>query len=109
MLSAYFKVSLYENRGDEFGKKIEVKRFETEARKEELYTKLYQQIYDEFEILKVGREHIDIGLYWKDSEGEYIHISNNDNLLHAMNEMGGKTSGIHVLMHRRHPSGLKFG
>ena len=95
MFEGSFKVQLHRKSDDMPGEKIAAQRFKIKSNKNTLLCTLTEKICNGF--TELGGTNLRFDLYWKDSEDDFIRITDNDNLILALEEMKEMTFRIYVI------------
>jgi len=90
-----FKVQLHRNTDDMPGEKIAAQRFKIKTNKNTILGALTEKICSGFK--ELGDTEIRFDLFWKDSEDDFIRITDNENLIFALEEMKEKIFRIYVI------------
>ena len=102
-----FKVQLNKDHCTDAGEKVAVQRFRINVENNVLLSNLKHRIANGFKELRDPG--VTFEIFWKDSDEEYIRISDNESLLDALKEMGGIVFSIYAVMYGGDKNSEKFG
>ena len=96
-MDGLFKVQLNKKDDSDFGELVDSQKYRLRTQKSALLSDLRKKINEGFKELQEPQMTFD--LFWKDKEGEYISVDNNESLLDAMKEMPSFMSTFYALMY----------
>ena len=102
-----FKVQLYKKEGRiNKESKLSAKIIQIQCDKSDTFNNLMQSLVQNFE--EIQQPNASIKLFWQDNEQEWLTIDNQQNLLIAMQEMGGPMYKLKVTYEIQAVSGKSF-